>query len=449
MAIVTEIINVIGFEGSITPLDNLQKGLTKSADLSLGLTGMISGAVAAIAVFTTVTLSSVDAVGQLSRVTGLAVEDIEEMGYAASVTGSSASAMEGTLASLTQRIGSAAINGDAAFQRIGLSVRNANGETKDALQIFGEIGDRLQSFGEKERISLAGSLGIDSSLIQLLNKSSKEIGKLRGEAVALGVVSGKDADMAIQFNDSLTTLGYGITSIQRQLAIGLAPEIMNITEGFIDLLTENKAWIGDGIKTTISGIKTLGQPFVSLSKVINGFIKETVGWKTALVVVGGAFAIAFAPITTASVGIAAILLVIDDLVKAAEGGQSVIADFFKEFDVDIQPAMKKMVADFKNGIKELKEDIKGFSVSDSLGLKNPFSGINTKGLDATIMIGKRLLGIREPEKVRLSGNGGTTIHQNVDINLTAPDEFSAAVQVQGVLQDELSAASAQAGNGGQ
>lgn len=340
MAIVNEIVTKYSFVGNTSAMSKYNKALGVSIK-SLGIMGAaMAGATALLGKFVLSTNQSLDPMIQLSRTTGVAVETIQELGYVASVSGSSMSAIESTVASLSQTIGTAAQMGSEDFARLGISVRNANGEVKSADQVLGEVSNRFKQLGlsEAEKISFAGKLGIDKSLIQLLNRSGAEMDSLRSKARALGTITKRQADAAASLNDSMTTLKFGLGGVKNQIAVGLAPEFKKLSDGLVDFLIKNKDAIQNGISKTIEAIKVMAASFKRLLPLI--------------IAVGAIFTVAFAPISLTTIliagGLALVLLAVDDLMVAFSGGQSVIADFFKEFfNVDIVELLKNVGAAFK------------------------------------------------------------------------------------------------------
>jgi len=69
----------------------------------------------------------------------------------------------------------------------------------------------------------------------------------------------------------------------------------------------------------------------------------------------GALALVFSPAILIAAGIAAVLLVLDDLIVAFQGGKSVIRNFFLEFfGFDIKPLLVGIVEGFKGVLETLK-----------------------------------------------------------------------------------------------
>ena len=324
----------------------------------------------AISLFVVKTLSAADALGQLSVNTGIGIENIQELGFAASVSGSSAAVLQGTLDSLSQTIGDAAQKGSEDFARLGISVRDSNGEVKKADIILAEVGQRFRelNLSLQEQKGFASALGIDTSLIQLLNKTSAEMFTLRKRARDLGLITEEQREEIINFNDSLTILKFGLQSVKDQVAIGLSPTIKNLAEDFTDLLIGNKDLVSDGLIAVGDGINVLLDGLGRLKFVIGGMIVGFIAWKVAAIGLGAVLSIIFSPVILITAVIVGLLLIIDDLIVAFRGGKSVIRDFFlKSFDFDITPVMQNLVANFKLGIDRIKAFFSGIFDFISLG----------------------------------------------------------------------------------
>lgn len=364
MAVVTELVTKFSFKGSLAPLGKFQKGLKSSTKLILGFKAGFVTAKAAITAFTVLTLASADALGQLAVESGVSTEEIQKLGFAASVSGSSANALQSSISNLSSKIGEAAQKGSEEFSRLGISVRKSNGEVKNSSEIMDELRQRFRTLNlsMQEQRKFTDALGIDKSLLQLLNKSSSEINKLKNRAAALGLVTAKQTAKIIEFNDSLTTLKFGTSALQKQFAIALAPEIKNLADNFTNLLITNKDLISNGITKMIKVIGDIVTSISNFADLIFDLIESTIGWKNAFLGVSSIMAAALTPFQLIMLAITAAILIIDDLIVAFQGGKSVIRDFFQEFfGIDIRPILQDIVKAFKIMIGSLKMLLVGFS----------------------------------------------------------------------------------------
>ncbi|EDJ8987844.1 hypothetical protein GFI10_27840, partial [Salmonella enterica subsp. diarizonae] len=141
------------------------------------------------------------------------------------------------------------------------------------------------------------------------------------------------------------TLGKGFDGIKFQVAVGFVPVLKDLVDGFTDFLIANK----DLIK---NGLAHLGEIIFSVMGMIRRFLPIIglittgfVAWKIAAIGLRTVLATIFSPVVLITAAIVAVVLVIDDLLTAMEGGQSVIADFFKDnWGIDIVPALKEAKA---------------------------------------------------------------------------------------------------------
>ena len=350
MAVVSELVSKFSFTGSLKPLDNLNAGLTSGIGNIAKAVGAFGAVGVALNGFLANTLANADAQVQLARETGVSIESLQELGFVAEQNGSSAGAMEKSIVGLEKAIGNASINGSADFSKLGISVRDANGNVKDAETMFYEVSDAMKTMGltASEQRGMMGKLGIDESLIQTMRLTSKEMGILRSKAKALGTISTEDGKKIVQFNDSLSALKFGASSLQKSLAIAFAPQLTEVADGFTDMLIANKDMIKNGLKKFFEMVNLGLGAIVRFGKMLYNLIDGTVGFENALMLAGAGMlylnrAMLMNPVGLIVAGIVGLIVVFDDLMNGIDGGQSVIADFFNEFfGVDIIPFIKSI-----------------------------------------------------------------------------------------------------------
>ncbi|EDB6599527.1 hypothetical protein AHR24_22610 [Salmonella enterica subsp. diarizonae] len=349
MAIVNELITKFGFIGDLAPQETFNANLKASIGLLAGLGAAIAGSAAGVAGWVTSISQSIDPLVQFSRETGVAIETVQTLGYAASVNGSSVDALQASLGEMTKRVGEFVSTGEGeakdVAERLGLQFKDMNGQVKNSDVIFRELADKLHGMSQAEKFSVLDKMGIDRSMVQLLSMTGEEISSLQNKAEALGVVTQDQADQFAAYNDSLTTLGKGFDGIKFQVAVGFVPVLKDLVDGFTDFLIANK----DLIK---NGLAHLGEIIFSVMGMIRRFLPIIglittgfVAWKIAAIGLRTVLATIFSPVVLITAAIVAVVLVIDDLLTAMEGGQSIIADFFKDnWGIDIVPALKEAKA---------------------------------------------------------------------------------------------------------
>lgn len=463
MATLTELVTKFSFKGSIKPLNNFNASLTQSIKLIGKTTASIAAIAGGIGFFVTKTLDSAEALNKLSRETSVSIEKIQELGYAASVSGSSTQALESTILSLSQKIGQAAQYGSREFARLGISVRDMFGNVKSADTILSEVSQRFKqlNISLQEKQSLASALGIDISLVTLLEKSGDEIDALRKKARALGVVTRQQGMQIEQFNNSITTLKFGLVSLQKQIAIGLSPAFKKLSEKFTDFLIANKELISKGVEKLANAIGVIIGMIGRLLKFIDDIVKATIGWKVALAAIGVVLAVILSPIKAIIIAVTAILAVIDDLIVAFKGGKSVIRDFFQSFfGFDITPVLRDLVGGFRNAVEIIKFIFKSLfefiwnriegivkavkKVKEFFGGKSsPSSQDNATNNFAP---GKKPSAYVPDYRQFTTTNN--SVNQNVNIEVKSTDPKAAGDSVKDALQNEIQRANVQINRGG-
>ncbi|MGS3576340.1 phage tail tape measure protein [Citrobacter freundii] len=370
MAIVNELITKFGFIGNLAPQETFNANLKASIGLLAGMGAAIQGSAGAMAAWFTSIIDGLDPLVQFHRETGLSVEGLQELGRVAELNGSSMEAVTSSIGEMTMRIGEFISTGEGEMadigKRLGLQFKDASGNVKDATQTFIELSDKMRSMSQAEKFSVLDKMGIDRSMVQMLSLSREELDKSLKQARDWGVVTTEQADAAAEFNNSLKDLRMGYSSVSTQLALSFLPMLKEVIDGMREWLHTNSDLIKNGLHHlgeiifSVAGMIRRLFPLIGLATA--GFVI----WKIAAIGLRTVLSTIFSPVLLITAAIVGILLVIDDLVVAMQGGQSVIADFFKDYwGIDIVPGLLAIkdtvmvVVDyivdvFKQGIENIK-----------------------------------------------------------------------------------------------
>ena len=194
-----------------------------------------------------------DDLNTLSKVTGIGTGELQKYGYAADLVDVSVEAIAKSNKRLTKSAYDAA-NGSKsqqeAFEAIGVSVTDANGELRDSDEIFQDV---IASLGkmtnETERDALAQKLmGKSAAELNPLIEDGGETYKMVSDTLKkynLDYIDQETLDQANAFNDSLDTMkligSVAISQIGSQLAGYLAPAL----EKVVDLFGRFAEWLGN------------------------------------------------------------------------------------------------------------------------------------------------------------------------------------------------------------
>lgn len=350
---VSELVTKIGFVGSLEPLERLNSGLTTSIK-TIGGVGVAFGAMGlALNAWVDNQLEATYQTSNFAKELGVSIEAMQEWGYIAKMNGSSAEAVQSSMSSLSEKMGEFAKFdsgvGKEVFESLGIAVKDSEGKIKSADLVMRDLANSMQGMSASEQKSITAKLGIDESMLQTLRLTNDQFEHLRDRAGKLGIVTEEQAQQVAKYKNSLTDLGFGLESIKTQLAIAFTPALTEASNGFTDLLIENKELISNGLNKTVDVLMAFGSALGNTGKLIYNMIDNTIEFENALMILGAAVLYVNRAMLLNPLGlfVGAVLLaiaVVDDLVVAFEGGESVIADFFASFNVDI---VKTLTGAFK------------------------------------------------------------------------------------------------------
>lgn len=214
-----------------------------------GMTAVGGGIVGGLMAMTKQAATYGDEIAKASKKTGMATEDISRLRYAAERSGVGFGGLESALARMARSASEAAGGAEMyseAYDRLGVSVTDANGELKGGEQLFREVAEGLKNVDNAtERAALAQEIfgRSGAQLLPLLNEGEAGIKKLGDRAEELGMVlSGKAAKDSERFNDALEDLKDTGTTIAMTLGQTLMPTIAEIAEKVSEAVGRWREW---------------------------------------------------------------------------------------------------------------------------------------------------------------------------------------------------------------
>jgi hypothetical protein len=288
---------------------------------SLGLSG--GAAYAAAQAYADAT----GAIGDLAERTGASRERIQELGYAAQLSGSSAETLGGAIQKMNLVIGQAKSGSKELkemFAGLQISFKNANGEAKSTDEIFDTVVNRISRIKDpalqaKAAVTIFGKSATE--LLPLLKGGTKGIAEMAAEARRLGVVIDENGVRAgEEFGDVLDKLKYAFKGVGNTIGSALVPQLSMLATQLTDTIVKYRPQIqafaeefaknlpryleeaGAALKELWEALKPIGSAIKSLSDSM-GTIKLAlsvfVGYVTAAVLP------ALISVTTALWGLAA------------------------------------------------------------------------------------------------------------------------------------------------
>lgn len=268
-------------------------GLLGSVLGKLGPAGLIAGAsIAALGVGITALVMPVARVGdeffKLSQKTGVSVEALTALDYAAKLSDVTTEGLTKALQKLSVAMFDNQVNGQegsAALKALGVSATDAHGQIRPTEAVLLDLAEKfaLMPDGADKAalaVKLFGKEGL--AIIPFLNQGREGITALMEEAQRLGLVMSEDVARASEiFNDNLTRLSAIFEGVQRQIGAAVIPILADFTEQVIlaqsetgsfsnelQRITANREATITFLESVASGLAFIAESAVLLKRVI-------------------------------------------------------------------------------------------------------------------------------------------------------------------------------------
>lgn len=226
--------------------------------------------------------------------TGVSIQMLQKLQYAAGQTGISAESLTGAIGKLELQLGGG-MQGKggpaiAALQKMGIHLKDAHQKTRPVVDIMEEAADKISKMDDPTKrvaasVQLFGRSG--KELLPFLLKGKDGIQDLMQEAEKLGFVLGPDfVESAKKTEEEMRKMDWS----WRAAKATIAQELFPIFRNFIDLVIKGVAWFKDLAKHTtivssaLTGLSVLAglKLFGSLSKLMGlskggGFLANLFG----------------------------------------------------------------------------------------------------------------------------------------------------------------------------
>lgn len=192
-----------------------------------------------------------DEMGKLAQRTGVGVESLSRLAYAADLSGATIEDLSAGL----RRLGDDAGDGGKNLAAAGISLVDAGGKAKTTEQLFAEVADRFASLPDGiQKTNLAVTLfgkNIGSQLTPLLNLGSKGLKELADESDRFGkTITDSQVAASEAFNDNLTRLQALAQGTAIELGTALIPAMNDLALAFLQAIQEDrKIGASDGLKS--------------------------------------------------------------------------------------------------------------------------------------------------------------------------------------------------------
>lgn len=239
-----------------------------SAAAAAGLTGLVGLAVKAG--------QTADDLNTLAKQTGFTTAELQKMQYASDRIDVSMETITGAAAKMTNQIAS----GNSAFADLGVSLTDANGNTRNVTDIFYETIDALSKVeNETDRDTLAMSLFGKSAneLAGVIDDGGEALRAFGQEAEDAGLILSQDAlDNANKFNDALDQLKAKAQAAFLESGATLAENFLPAMEKLVEIggkVLEFIANMDSDTLTLITSVMAFGAVLSPVLSAVSGGLK--------------------------------------------------------------------------------------------------------------------------------------------------------------------------------
>lgn len=219
-----------------------------------------------------------------SVVTGLSTEALQEYQYAAELVDVSLDTLTSSQTKMIRSMDAARRGSKEqaeAFDKLGISVQNADGTLRDAQEVFGDAIDALGAISnETERDAIAMTIFGRSArdLNPLIKAGSDGLRELTQEAHDVGYVMGEEAlDALGAVDDQLQRMNRSGEALKNQIAVGMAPAVENLMKKGTDLFVRlQEAAEGSGILEVFGALLDVVSALEPLFDVLFGTAEDGV-----------------------------------------------------------------------------------------------------------------------------------------------------------------------------
>ncbi|MGN0016016.1 MAG: hypothetical protein ACI37O_01590 [Candidatus Avelusimicrobium sp.] len=260
--------------------------------------------------------------GRLSETTGEDLKTLEAWQITVRDSGGDVNALAGTIKGLNADMANFDKFGESktleTFARLGISIKKANGETKQATELLSDFAKVQTRFNDRDAANFAAQLGIDEGTFIALRRAGNNIDSLLGRNKRLAVINQADVDMMKEFNALSSQFKQTWTAISAVLMREALPIVRDYLkpafEAFVTYLIDNK----ENIKDFFKGAGEVAKQLYAVIKPVFDYIVESVkGLKEELAGVETDWTGSFKILLTVLKAVAAVLKFIWEMLMSA------------------------------------------------------------------------------------------------------------------------------------
>lgn len=218
--------------------------------LGAGIVTFAAAGVAALVPLAKAYADATGAIGDTASRTGISRERVQELGYAAQLTGSSAETLALALGKMNLAVGEAT-KGSKEFKEmfagLQINLKNADGTFKSTDEQFDIFVNRISRIKDpalqaQAAVKIFGKSALE--LLPLIRSGNAGIAEMSAEARRLGVVLSEDAVGAgEEFGDTLDKLSFAFKGVSNTVLGALVPSLNKLASQLIEIFVKYRPQI--------------------------------------------------------------------------------------------------------------------------------------------------------------------------------------------------------------
>lgn len=358
-------------------LSKVSNAADSVAKKTKGISTAAAGALAGIGGIAMKSVQAADELSTLATQTGFTTDEIQKIQYAADLVDVSFEEIAGATKKLTKNMTSDADGTAAAFEKIGVATRNADGSFRDTTEVFYDVLAGLsQVTNETERDALAMQLlgSNATSLSAIIDDGGTALKGYGEEAENLGLILDQETLGSLNdVNDEIDKLKAKANGSISKAGAAAMQSLMPIFEQVIEKISKLLEWIGNldegQLKTITIVLAVIAaiSPIAGLISNITGAVSNFLTFMPTLAKAGTAITswAAANPVLAITLAVAALAAAvianwdkIKPILEAAWEKVKEVVDKVKEKVETAWNAIKETFETIKEKVTGIFEDIK-------------------------------------------------------------------------------------------
>lgn len=352
--VIRELVAALGIQVDEAGVAKAEAAMENVTNVVLAVGAAVATAGAALFAMTESVAGASGRLDDLSKRTGLSTTLLQELEYAAKLSGSSLDELTAAFSHLSRNASMAAQGSEEAaraFLQAGVQVRDTHGKLRPLDDLLGDVAARFQSMPDgTKKTAMAMSLFGESGgrLIPLLNEGRDGIAALREEAHALGVVMSSDTVQAgAALDDQFDRLHFTLLGFRNAVVAPLLPALNRFAGALVVtgkrlrpvLAEKSAAWaqrFGDALEFAANNLEHFRVVLAGVATVMLARYLIALSTVTGAQVLAGATALASAVAAAAVWGLlaAVIILAADELYTFVNGGDTALGRLLSWFNTN-------------------------------------------------------------------------------------------------------------------